>query len=508
VKILPLLCAALSISLVEAKDLKVFLLTGQSNSLGAIKGSPASAEDLEKYKPKRVMYWHENFAQNGGVFPGASTSWGDVEPAVPEYNGSLCMGPEYGFAWTLEKHDWFKDDDVAIIKASRDGGGNSNWQKGGQGYTILCGAVEHAMAALDKSKYGKIEFAGLIYLQGESNNADESGVADKRFLELLNNLSQDLKSYGDTKLLAKQVAVIGENANWGSKNETDPETGTITGGLEGKDTESPQGTTCDIMRRLAEKNPSLGYAPTRDLPKLTSGDTMGVHYDGRSQISIGSRVAYAFARLNKLDVGAVRSGRYDLALDAPEAWMEGKVPDKKAWTWDLASSIKPSVLSDKGGVAKASGIEIKDVDAEAISITNGGNAKSALVIGPKGIKVKSGKKLFLKTSVNLAGKQQEWTLGDNAEVILGDDSTELTGDAAIKIKHKGDSSSPARVVVKSSAGKKPFAGSLTVGEGVEVVAESDALATAKVTVAKGGTLSLNGHKKPSGLTNQGGTVNE
>ena len=46
-------------SVCSAKELKIFLLTGQSNSLGAVKGSPASPELLKKYEPKETLYWHE-----------------------------------------------------------------------------------------------------------------------------------------------------------------------------------------------------------------------------------------------------------------------------------------------------------------------------------------------------------------------------------------------------------------------------------------------------------------
>ena len=106
-------------SVCSAKELKIFLLTGQSNSLGAVKGSPASPALLKKYEPKETLNWHENFGQREGVFPGASTSWEQVRPAMPRYNGNLCMGPEYGFAFTLEKNGWFKDADVAVVKASR-----------------------------------------------------------------------------------------------------------------------------------------------------------------------------------------------------------------------------------------------------------------------------------------------------------------------------------------------------------------------------------------------------
>ena len=143
-KILLLFLLACSVSMASARELKIFLLTGQSNSLGAVKGSPASPELLKKYEPQATLYWHENFGQREGVFPGASTAWEQVRPAMPRYNGNLCMGPEYGFAFTLEKNGWFKDADVAVVKASRDGGDNSHWQKHGQAYQALVQAVKNA----------------------------------------------------------------------------------------------------------------------------------------------------------------------------------------------------------------------------------------------------------------------------------------------------------------------------------------------------------------------------
>ena len=223
-KILLLFLLACSVSMASARELKIFLLTGQSNSLGAVKGSPASPELLKKYEPQATLYWHENFGQREGVFPGASTAWEQVRPAMPRYNGNLCMGPEYGFAFTLEKNGWFKDADVAVVKASRDGGDNSHWQKHGQAYQALVQAVKNACGAVDRSRYSKVTFSGLLYLQGESNTGTSVPESASRFLELLNDLSADLKPYGDTSALAAQKAIIGENANWDGRNETDAET--------------------------------------------------------------------------------------------------------------------------------------------------------------------------------------------------------------------------------------------------------------------------------------------
>lgn len=64
----------------EAKTLQLYILTGQSNSLGAVKGSPASAELLEQYRSDgSTKFWHNNFNKITGSSvdcnPPASSSW-------------------------------------------------------------------------------------------------------------------------------------------------------------------------------------------------------------------------------------------------------------------------------------------------------------------------------------------------------------------------------------------------------------------------------------------------
>lgn len=505
------------VSVCSAKELKIFLLTGQSNSLGAVKGSPASPELLKKYEPKNTLYWHENFGQREGVFPGASTSWEQVRPAMPRYNGSLCMGPEYGFAFTLEKNGWFRDADVAIVKASRDGGDNSHWQKNGQAYKALVQAVKNACAAVDKSKNSKVEFAGLLYLQGESNIGASVPESASRFLELLGNLAADLKPYGDTSALSAQRAVIGENANWAGKNESDPETGNVTGGLEGRDTEVQGKTTHQVMKELAASRPSLGYAPTRDLPKLTAGDQMGVHYNGQSQISIGARFAYEAARLAGKDTGSVRSGRYEAPLGSPDAWMNRKMPGKNVGVWNLASSIKPSIVS---GVVKLFGIHVEDPAVNTVIIqSKGGGSGDRLVLGSGGIRLAEGKNLQLETNVQLAGRQA-WNIPGGSTVELKPSSVQdkalpvrLSGQAevqVVRVEGGPEAAGVARVVLKrvQAASLKC---SWTLSGKVEMSLEEmkgQALNPGRILVKDGAVLNLNGVKLPAGsVINQGGTVN-
>ena len=518
-KILLLFLLACSVSMASARELKIFLLTGQSNSLGAVKGSPASPELLKKYEPQATLYWHENFGQREGVFPGASTAWEQVRPAMPRYNGNLCMGPEYGFAFTLEKNGWFKDADVAVVKASRDGGDNSHWQKHGQAYQALVQAVKNACGAVDRSRYSKVTFSGLLYLQGESNTGTSVPESASRFLELLNDLSADLKPYGDTSALAAQKAIIGENANWDGRNETDAETGNITGGLEGRDTTVQGKTTQQVMKSLAASRPGMGYAPTRDLPKLTAGDTMGVHYSGAAQISIGARFAYEAARLAGKDAGSVRSGRYDVPLGAPEAWMNRKQPGKNVCVWNVASSIKPSVVS---GTVKLFGIRGEDPAVNTVVIEGAGASGDRLVLGPGGIRLSEGKNLLIKGNVQLAGRQT-WNIpGGSAVTIASREPAALDGKALpgllsgqaevhVVRENGGEQQSAAKIVfrnVRTSSLKCSW----VLSAGTEMFLEGmdgQSLNLGRITVRKGAVLNLNGTRLPAGsVVNEGGTVNE
>lgn len=376
---------------------------------------------------------------------------------------------------------------MTIVKASRDGGDNSHWQRNGQAYKALVQAVKNACAAVDKSRHSRVEFAGLLYLQGESNGGGSVPESIYHFMELLGNLAADLKPYGDTSALAAQKAVIEENANWSSKNENDPETGNV---------------------------------PTRDLPKLTAGDNMGVHYRGKSQISIGARFAYEAARLAGKDAGSVRSGRYEVPLGSPDAWMNRKMPGTNMCVWNVASSVKPSLVS---GVVKLFGIRVEDTAVDTVVIQSAGASGDRLVLGPGGIRLAEGKNLLLRTNVQLAGRQSWHIPGGSAVVIEplapagGLDGkilpVRLSGQAEIRIlRAEGvpEEAGMARVVLKrvQAASLKC---SWTLSGKVEMSLEEmkgQALNPGRILVKDGAVLNLNGVKLPAGsIVNQGGTVN-
>lgn len=267
-----------------AKTFNLFLLTGQSNSLGAIKGNFADPKNM-KPEPKKVRFWHGNFG--GYCTGGDSTEWGRVEP---QKESQVVMGPEYGFARGLEKgaakKRGFKPEDCGILKVSRDGGGNSHWvAPAGEAYVKILSAAETALAALPALGYDAVEVRALLYLQGESNSGAEIQEAGTRVAALRKNLAKDLaakKIRGLKKIsTGKMALLVGEPANW-----------------HGNDKKAADGsTTPENLKAAVKKLPRAAWIETRDQPKIKKGDSMGVHYDGNAQLVIGQRFADAYAGL-------------------------------------------------------------------------------------------------------------------------------------------------------------------------------------------------------------------
>lgn len=341
----------------QAAENFVYILTGQSNSLGAVKGSPATVEQLNRYESHGLL-WSGNMERDTGKPFDANPSWQKVQPQLPRYSGSLCMGPEYGFAHMMERRGWHSGADkcVCIIKASLDGGGNSFWLPGRPAYLTLSKTIKAGLAALP----GKSHVRALLYLQGESDKGEEIALAPQRFQSLNARLQKEVKK-------GLKFAVVGQCATWFNKDTVDEK----------------GNTTAKLMEALAKSKKSIGWVRTRDLEKISSGDNMGVHYNGISQISIGARYAYAVAVLEKLPLGFVRSDKPDAALNSPEAWWGGKLPKASdVLTWDIAAFRGEDKLSSPFSV---SGLMIEDPPGGKVSI--GG---AALYVGAQGIVLKEG----------------------------------------------------------------------------------------------------------------------
>lgn len=494
--------AALLFAPAEAKTLQLYILTGQSNSLGAVKGSPAPSALLERYKSNgSTRFWHNNFNKDSGnsvdYQPQASSSWGTVTPqlcgtASSHYN---CMGPEYGFAAMMERKGWSLDAaasgkaDLGIVKASLDGGGYTYWNKGTKAYNTIVNTIREACENALASGYDGVEIMGVMYLQGESNPND-SNIANS-FLTFLDNLQADISREGvDTTRLANHQAILGEQAQWNTTNVTNPETGDVTGGFNGN--EGKAGTTRDQQQALAQENDNMGWVPTRDLAKITAGDNMGVHYDGKSQITIGARYAYEAARLVGYDVGTVRSGNYEAVLSSTDAWMNGKLPSDSVAVWDVASSAKDNMVSSSAGTnTSLYGIRIEDTYLNTVAIRGvavDGSASPSLqdgrlILGSGGIEIAAGKNLDIDAVLELQGNQTWNIAGGSTLTIQGSGAGNssagnhvlsfITGNGDVTIRNStldADPSGIARVNANTyiNTAAAAFTGNWTIGAGVEI----------------------------------------
>lgn len=495
------LAAALFAS-AEAKTLQLYILTGQSNSLGAVKGSPASSALLDQYKSNgSTRFWHNNFNKDSGnsvdYQPQASSSWGTVTPQVcgtasSHYN---CMGPEYGFAAMMERKGWSLggtasgDADTGIVKASLDGGGYTYWNKGTKAYNTIINTIREACENALANGYDNVEIMGVMYLQGESN-ANGNSIANS-FLTFLDNLQADISRDGvDTTRLANHQAILGEQALWNTTNVTNTATGDVTGGFNGN--EGKAGTTRDQQHALAQENENMGWVPTRDLAKITSGDNMGVHYNGKSQITIGARYAYEAAKLAGYDVGTVRSGNYDAALSSTDAWMNGRLPAESIAVWDVASSAKDNMVSSSAGTnTSLYGIRIEDTYLNTITIRGvavDGSASPSLadahvILGSGGIDIAAGRNLDIDAVLELQGNQAWNIAGGSTLTIQGSGAgtgsagnhvlSFITGTGDVAIRNStldADPSGIARVNVSTyiNTTAAAFTGNWTIGAGVEI----------------------------------------
>ncbi|MGB0992226.1 MAG: sialate O-acetylesterase [Akkermansiaceae bacterium] len=171
---------------------KLFILTGQSNSLGVTNGGepdPTAGTDAADQHVK--FFWHNvvNASTSLGNSGGAFTTLQDQQGGV--YSGSAThWGPEVEFARTLYRAGVRN---FGVIKASRGGGGNGLWRKSplGHMYTHVVDTVTAATTALTNDGH-TYEIAGLLYLQGESDNGSEAAAAGTRFKELVDNLRTQL----------------------------------------------------------------------------------------------------------------------------------------------------------------------------------------------------------------------------------------------------------------------------------------------------------------------------
>lgn len=246
--------------------LRLFLISGQSNSLGSTAdpvepGCPPPFDPLDEAIP---LYWSNRSSRSGD---GPAVLLGDsggefksLQFQQGEGANPIFWGPEIGFGRSLAAAGI---DNFAIIKASRGGGGNGFWVKDGEDnhmYRHVMETVKGALAALPQQREVVIE--ALLYVQGESDSDEQAVVSGERLQLLAANLRADLPYAANMRVIIGGIAAPGERR--------------------------------DIVRReqaaLAARDKSFTYIDTLDLQPLLYDQ---LHFNKTAKLELGRRMAAA-----------------------------------------------------------------------------------------------------------------------------------------------------------------------------------------------------------------------
>lgn len=255
----------------------VYILTGQSNSLGTtcLEGSdyypPESAFD------RKVRFFWSNVDESSTGHPPKlyGSSEGKFSPLQMQQGGREnphFWGPEFGFARSICEADMHR---LVIIKASRGGGGNSYWHKqayledAGRGHMWghLCATLDQSLSSLHNNCENFL-IRGLLYIQGESNSSSEAMIADTRLGELIDDLTVWLEQKYP-KCTSGMRTVVGEIAASKSSHE--------------------RIQTTRLQAALAEVRSDLKFVFTNDLDLKTDA----LHFGRDAKLEIGRRMAVA-----------------------------------------------------------------------------------------------------------------------------------------------------------------------------------------------------------------------
>jgi hypothetical protein len=275
------LASELGLPVCPAVEYDVYILTGQSNSLGttgsgdtlAVPGADAADDETAFFwsnvSSTNTVYPPVLYGDSGGGITTLQTQQGDGG-ANPTF-----WGPEFGFGRTLSALGFAN---TLVIKASRGGGSNALWDKptfeasndAGHMWGHLRDTVDAALAAVAATPGDTFRVRGLLYLQGESNTAGDAAVAGNRLSVLAANLAAHIEA-GHPGTTAGMKTVIGEIAASGAT--------------------AARITTTTAQQTLAAGSEAYAFVPTSDLALKSDG----IHFGGEAKLEIGRRMANAMA---------------------------------------------------------------------------------------------------------------------------------------------------------------------------------------------------------------------
>ncbi len=429
--------ATLSASALSAQTLDIYILTGQSNSLGTIQNSVRTNDVAVGSHPAEIAgtsvpFWFDNFngyKNTNDINLGASTAWGTVSAQPQGSYAYPFLGPELGFARAMQEAGVTN---FGIVKASRDGGGNTNWVStatppadgtasgAGTAYWKVVDTITSATSAANLAAAGYTDFRirGLMYLQGESNNATEAAAAVARIQQLVTDLKAQ---FGADKFASDFKTVLGENLNTASYNIYGTAGWGGTSGLS-----SSAGVTNTNLKSLADGSADYNWVKTSDL-SICNTDNAEIHADANSQITIGQRFAYAFANADATVNTLGSGGSWASAAN----WSAGATPGASHIVVLGASSALNQTLD---GSYSIHGLAYSANTSGSVVINSGAGVGNTLTLGIGGIDtigMAGANSLTINADVSVGAQDQTWNIANTtaaADVTL---NGALSGSATI-----------------------------------------------------------------------------
>jgi hypothetical protein len=241
----------------KSKTVKVFLLGGQSNMLGADKAEKLESPYSEALPKVRI--WHP-----------ATKDWAALSPESVNTRDRGCFGPEISFGHAMA--NTFPADDVRLVKYAV--GGRSlyeDWAPAkGMTYDKFMRTAKEALVDLDAEGVA-YEVAGMLWLQGESDAEEAQAESYKK------NLSEFIVHMRTEFKTAKMPFVIARvRSHYGGE----------TGQAQ---------IVRDAQKEMGESMEQVAWFDTDDCSMLNAG-----HYDADGLILIGKRFAETYtAMLNE-----------------------------------------------------------------------------------------------------------------------------------------------------------------------------------------------------------------
>ena len=305
---LQLLASVLAVTqAAAATPVDVYILTGQSNSLGTTVLENEYTPGTHPADSVIRFFWANANGGTGYPLTLIGTSINLFLPLQMQQGGfgsPYFWGPEFGFARTL--YDAGRTNFV-IIKASNAGGGNTLWDKTtfdtNHVLAPMWGHVSNTVyTALGKLVASNRTFnvRGLLYIQGEGNTTSEAVIAGSRFSLLFSNL----------------MAAI---------NTTYPGTATgmraVIGEIAASQYSANSQTTTTQQVAVAYSNNAIAFVSTRDQPLKSDN----LHFPKSAKLEIGRRMANCF--LGRPTIVSVGFDAVTNATDATPLIFERYVPD-------------------------------------------------------------------------------------------------------------------------------------------------------------------------------------